>query len=78
MGGVMASVKGTLTGNKAFVHMKASASDDPLLVSALVSQPLFSGSSSAFNSFSAVQAPVRTVFASLLRQPRLQGSQRLT
>ena len=51
--GVMPIVRGTLTGSSAFVHRKATAKDDPLLVSALASQDLSSGFASACTSFSA-------------------------
>ena len=51
--GVMPIVRGILTGSSAFVHRKATAKDDPLLVSALASQDLSSGFASAFTSFSA-------------------------
>ena len=52
--GVTPIVKGTLTGSSAFVHKKAIAKDEPLLVTAFASQERSSGLASAFRSFSAI------------------------
>ena len=46
----MATVKGTLMGNKAFVHRKARAREEPLLVKVLANHPLVSGSASSLTS----------------------------
>ena len=58
--GVMPIVRGTLTGSSAFVHRKATAKEDPLLVSALASQDLSSGLASACTSLSAQHSPLIT------------------
>lgn len=52
--GVTPIVKGTLIGSSAFVHKKAIAKDEPLLVTAFASQERSSGLASAFRSFSAI------------------------
>lgn len=51
--GVTATVRGNRTGNRALVHTKAMAKEDPLLVSTFASQGRSSGFPSALKSSSA-------------------------
>ena len=48
--GVMASVSGTLTGNRAFVHRNARATDEPPLASMADTAPCLLGSLLSFTS----------------------------